>query len=152
MSQKLYILILAIVIVVLIIAGVVIGMRLSNGNATGPSAYTAVYLSSGDVYFGKLSWFPSPRMTDVWYLQRGTDAQNKPQFGVAAFKEVFWGPTDSLKLNPKEIIFSTRLRNDSQVVKVILQGAAAATAGNPPSTPSIPAAAIPTPTTTTPTQ
>ncbi len=86
-------------------------------NPSGPSAYTALYLTTGDIYFGKFSRFPTPHMTDVWFLQRGTNQNNQPQFGVLPFGSAFWGPVDTVYFNENQILFWTSLRNDSQVVK-----------------------------------
>ncbi len=106
-------------IAVLVIAGVWVGLWLFSWipNPTGPSPYTAVYMASGDIYFGKFSRFPSPRLTGVWFLQRVTGANNQQQFSVVPFKSAFWGPVDELSLNSKHILFTARLRNDSQVAK-----------------------------------
>ncbi len=109
--------ILVAVIVVLVLVGVWVGVKLTGNGADEPSEYSAVYLSSGDIYFGKLSWFPWPKIKNVWYIQRGVDAQNQPQLGLAPFTSVFWGPVDEVSLNPKEILFWTRLRESSQLVQ-----------------------------------
>lgn len=85
----------------------------------GEKPYTAVYLQTGDIYFGKMSWFPWPRLKEVWFLQRTVGAENQPQLGVAPFKTVFWGPTDEVRLNPKQIIWWTTLREDSELLKGI---------------------------------
>jgi hypothetical protein len=128
--QKNQIILWIVIIVVVVAVGIGVGMHLGQpDDATGASEFSAVYLSTGDVYFGKYSAFPSPHMTKTWYLQRSTDAQNQPQLGVAPLSSVFWGPVDDIKFNQKEIIFSVRLRNDSQVVKVMAAGAAAASPG-----------------------
>jgi hypothetical protein len=116
MNKKL-IIILILVIILIVAVAVWIALVVARPNESGPSTYSAVYLSTGDIYFGKLSWFPWPKMKDVWYLQRGVDQQNQPQLGVAQFKNAFWGPIDEIYLNPKEIIFWTSLRKDSQLTK-----------------------------------
>ncbi len=104
-----------VLIIVLLALGVWIGKEIGSRSASGPSPYSAVYLSTGDIYFGKLSWFPWPQMTNPWFLQR---SQNQ-QLSIAPFQSVFWGPVNRMYLNPKEIVFWTRLRNDSQVVMAL---------------------------------
>ncbi len=84
------------------------------------SSYTAVYMASGDIYFGKMHWFPRSRLTNVWYLQRSVNQQNQPQLSLAKFQDVFWGPVDEIYLNSDQILFWTSLRNDSQVVKAFV--------------------------------
>ena len=100
--------------------GVWLGLRVSGTTrAQSVSPYSAVYLSTGDVYFGKLSWFPSPHLKDVWFLQRSVDANNQSQVNILPFTSAFWGPSDTVSLNPKQIIFWARLRSDSDVARLI---------------------------------
>jgi flagellar basal body-associated protein FliL len=127
-----------IVLVVLVAIGVGIWMAVSaSKDPNGASPYSAVYLTSGDIYFGKLSWFPQPHLTDVWYLQRSTDASGKTQVSVAPLKSVFWGPMDEVTLNASQILFTTHLSNSSQLVsgfenpQSLQQQAASSTAENP---------------------
>lgn len=113
-------LLLAIVVVVLLAAlGVWAGIKFFSGlDPASPSPYSAVFLSTGDVYYGKLSWFPWPKLREVWFLQRGLDPKSQEvQFGIVPFRTAFWGPMDEIKLNPEQIVFVARLRNDSQVAK-----------------------------------
>jgi hypothetical protein len=139
MNKRLILIFILIVIVIIILAGW-LALTLMRSNESGPSAYSAVYLSTGDIYFGKLSWFPRPHLKEVWYLQRGVDQQNQPQLGIAQFKNAFWGPMDEIYLNPKEIIFWTSLRKDSQLAKAFANPAGIQSAvppqqipqGNPP--------------------
>jgi hypothetical protein len=106
-----------IVIVVLIAIGAGVWMAIENANnPNGPSPYSAVYLTSGDIYFGKLSWFPQPHLTDVWYLQRTTGADGQTQVSVQPLKNVFWGPMNDITLNANQILFTARLNNMSQLV------------------------------------
>ena len=113
--MKKNLIILLVLVLVLLALGIAVGMMMKGGE--GASAYSAVYLTTGDIYFGKLSWFPHPHMTNVWLLQRGVDAQNQPQLGVTPFKNAVWAPTDEITFSEKQIIFWARLRSDSQVVQ-----------------------------------
>lgn len=108
------------IVIILIIAAAAVWAWKEMASAqdpNGPSAYSAVYLTSGDVYFGKLSWFPTPHMTDVWYLNRSTTQSGQSQLAVAPLKNVFWGPVDEVNFNPAQILFWTSLSNGSQLVK-----------------------------------
>jgi hypothetical protein len=115
------IVLLGIIIIALAVwAGILIaGTQSSRSNSDGPSPYSAVYLSTGDIYFGKLSWFPAPHMTDVWFIERSQDQNGQAQTNIASLKSVFWGPVDEINLNAQDILFSTRLKNSSQIVTVI---------------------------------
>lgn len=131
MSKKIA-LIFIVVIIILLALVVWFLVQLLGSKETpalnSPSSYSAVYLSTGDIYFGKLAWFPKPKMTNAWFIQKSLDNQNQPQLNLLPFSSVSWGPTDEIFFNSKEIIFWTRLRTDSQIVQVIGQNAA----GRPP--------------------
>lgn len=120
MLSKKLILALVLAVVVIIALGLWLGFKfIGPKDPAGPSEYSAVYLSTGDIYFGKLSWFPWPHMKNVWFMQRGVDQQNQTQLGLAPLKNAFWGPVDEIYLNSKQVIFWTSLRNDSQVAQAL---------------------------------
>lgn len=79
--------------------------------------YSAVYLNTGDIYFGKLSRFPRMTLRDVWFLQKGSDAQQG--FGLSKFEQAFWGPEDKMVINDENVIWVTELKDDSEVVRGI---------------------------------
>jgi hypothetical protein len=116
LSKKLLISLIIILVVVLGF-GIWLGLKLVNqNNPDQASNYAAVYLQSGDIYFGKLDWFPWPRLKNVWYFQKTVDSQNQVQLGISPFKNLFWSPIDEIYLNPKQVIFWTYLKNSSQLV------------------------------------
>lgn len=114
-------LIVVILIVVVVLIAFVLGLTfaLEGRVSANRSPYKAVYMATGDIYFGKMSWFPKPRLKGVWYLQRGVDQNSQPQLGVAPFSRVFWGPVDEIYLNPRQIVFWTSLRADSELAKAL---------------------------------
>lgn len=122
MNKKITI-ILIVLVIVLIALTIWLVLKLGNSdtakNASNTSDLSFVTLTNGETYFGKLSFFPSPRLTNVFFLQRTADAKNNPQISLQAFKDTLWGPVDELNLNPKEIISWAKLRSDSQVVQTI---------------------------------
>lgn len=110
---------LVILVLVLVSLSIWLGLRLgkeSFGERAGESEYVAVYLKTGDIYFGKLSWFPWPRLENVLYLQRETGEGGQIGFRILPFTSVFWQPSGRVYLNPKEIVFWTHLREDSQLL------------------------------------
>lgn len=108
---------LIILVIALVLVGVWLAMMLTKPDSERSSGYSAVVLSTGDVYFGKLGWFPWPNLKKVYLLQQGMDAQNQPQVGLVPFTNAFWGPTDQIFLNPREIVFWANLKKDSQVAR-----------------------------------
>lgn len=136
---------IVVIIVLAVWVGVLIAGMQSGSSPDGASPYSAVYLSTGDMYFGKLSWFPSPHMTDVWHIVQ-SPAQNggQPQIGFVPVESLSYGPVDEVDFNAQDIVFSTRLRNNSQFVQAMenpqaQQGGAGNAPGSASSTaPSLP--------------
>jgi len=118
--SKLNIILSVIVLVLLIILGVVFWKPSFLSSFTTP-CYYAVYLSSGDLYFGKMSWFKPHTLSDVRMIQREQASEEaEPVLSLVEFnKSVIWGPTGDLKLNEKNIVWISKLNNESQVVQLI---------------------------------
>jgi hypothetical protein len=124
--KSLVIALIVVVVIIFIAVGVLVGIRLSSGSSqTALSPYSAVYLSTGDIYFGKLSWSPSPHMEDAWFLQRSTDAKGNATVGVYPFSQVAWGPSDEVSFNAQQIIFWARLSATSSIAQLIANPSAA---------------------------
>src|SRR3989344_8642132 len=100
--MKKYLIIFAVIVIVIVIAAIWFVLKFFVApDPAGPSPYSAVYLATGDIYYGKLSWFPRPKLREVWFLQRGVDPQSgQAQFGLNRFATAFWGPVDEMYLNP----------------------------------------------------
>ncbi|MEK7212575.1 MAG: hypothetical protein AAB686_02775, partial [Patescibacteria group bacterium] len=73
---------LVVLVIILVALAVWVGMKLNKTDDAGSSAYSAVLLINGDVYFGKLSWFPTPRIEGAWILQRSVDEKNQVQLNL----------------------------------------------------------------------
>ena len=80
--------------------------------------YWAVYLNTGDLYFGKLNYFPKLSLSDVWFIQRDPQDSSNP-LSLVKFEQVFWGPENKIYLYDKNIIWKTRLKKDSPVIQFI---------------------------------
>jgi len=96
---------------------------ISYGNKVSriENPYYAVYLRSGDMYFGKLSRFPKLILSDVWYLQVNTQENQQTGFNLAKFTNMVFGPKDKMEINKENVVWISKLSNDSQVVNFILQ-------------------------------
>ena len=133
--------ILAVVLLVFVIAGVLFRDRLfpsqSNDVAVmeqgAASGYQAVFMSNGQVYFGKLSGMTASYATlnDIYYLQVTTppsaDASQLNQQQAAAQQQLslvklgqeLHGPVDEMKINRDQILFYEDMKEDGQVMKAI---------------------------------
>ena len=121
MSNVNKILVVLIVALVLTLVGIVVWRGWG-----GETTYHAVSLKTGELYFGKLSFFPSMKLKNVYLLQVNQQNQQSP-LSVQKLSNVFWGPEDYLKINKDEVVWVTKLRADSQLAQLIK--------GNPDLTP-----------------
>lgn len=84
-----------------------------------PKPYYAVLLANGDLYFGKLTYFPKLTISDPYTLQAVTD----PETGEAALQVVplsvsIWAP-EKLVINPDQVVTVSKITKDSQVMRLI---------------------------------
>ncbi len=121
-------------IVVLVVVGLIVIAGLYFGLfAKEPSEYSVVYLSTGDLYVGKLSSFPRLKLTDGYIFQVARDATNpeRNNFQLAPLKETLWAPK-YLYLNQEQIIFSGPLSEASNIFATLTQNAAGGTVAPAP--------------------
>jgi len=125
MSRKILVIggsLVVIAVLVLVAMGIWLGSALmGKGNAENVvvSPYSVVYLNDGEMYFGKLSWFPKPRLSDPWTLQRSVDKDNKMQTSLVEVSKSAWSPVNELYLNEKEIMAWSALRADGNMAKLL---------------------------------
>lgn len=133
---------LAVVIIVLAVLGVLFREKLfpKAGNSQGSAAsnkvskYQAVFLTNGQVYFGKLSNTKGDYvvMEDIYYLQvgpqQGSGSQTQPnqaqpqqEIRLVKLGDELHGPVDKMHINNSQILFYEDLKEDGQVVRAIVQ-------------------------------
>ena len=123
MSKKILLIggsLVLVAVLVLVALGIWLGSAVVGkvgGSAVSP--YSVVYLSNGGIYFGKLSWFPKPRISNPWTIQSGVDKDNKPQISVNPVSKSLWSPVDEIYLNKEQIIAWSRLRADGDMAKLL---------------------------------
>lgn len=89
--------------------------------------FSAVFLSNGQVYFGKIESNKGGEMVlnNVFYLQSSNDSTSigesikGSQFKLIKLGNELHGPTDQLFINKQNVLFYEYLREDSQVVQSI---------------------------------
>lgn len=102
---------------IILLIVVLVGLVVWRGWGTGANYY-AVSLKTGELYFGNLSFFPKFKLTNVYLLQVNQGNQQTP-ISVQKLTNVFWGPEDFLKINKSEVVWFTKLREDSQLAQLI---------------------------------
>lgn len=81
-------------------------------------SYHAVFLRTGDLYFGELMRFPSFGLKNVYTLSVNPQNQQNP-ISIQRFRNVFWGPQDWLKINRSEVVWMTKLNPQGQLAQLI---------------------------------
>ncbi|BCX16259.1 MAG: hypothetical protein KatS3mg098_488 [Candidatus Parcubacteria bacterium] len=77
--------------------------------------YYAVYLKTGDIYFGKLSRFPYLSLSNVWYLR--TNSQG--EVSISRFDQSVWGPEDKIKINKDQVVWIAKISPTSQIFSLV---------------------------------
>jgi hypothetical protein len=135
--------ILAVVVIVLVVLGVLFRDKLFNkgGDAATDSGrssgYQAVFLTNGQVYFGKLSGPAGQYATleDIYYLQvtqpplQGSQSQAaaqqqpqaQPQLSLVKLGQELHGPVDSMQINRDQILFFEDIKENGKVMEAIRQ-------------------------------
>ncbi|MBI4053997.1 MAG: hypothetical protein HY397_01550 [Candidatus Doudnabacteria bacterium] len=135
-SRGPWILVIA-VIIVLAVLGYVYRDKLSASKTTsGPGATTAfqaVFLTNGQVYFGKLTDTGDRyvKLENIYYLQitpvlqtktegdPGTQATPQQQLSLVKLGNELHGPVDHMSINRDHVLFVEDLKEDGRVVQAI---------------------------------
>lgn len=116
--------VVAVLVIILLGAGAYF-MNAKNKMSVG---YQAVFLSNGQVYFGKIYGRENKfvTLTDVYYLQmkqqlqnQNQDLLNQPDLTLIKLGNELHGPTSAMQINSNQILFIEDLKSDSKVVQAI---------------------------------
>lgn len=124
-----------VVLVALVAAGLWWALSGKSGDgetAINKDAYQAVFLTNGQVYFGKLTSTAGKyaSMENIYYLQveqavqpstenpaSGADADNNVQ--LIKLGNELHGPEDKMQISSEQILFWENLKDDSKISKAI---------------------------------
>jgi|SRR3989338_1585763 len=106
------------VVVVLIVAGVAFWANKLNKDKD----YSIVYLSTGEVYIGKLTTFPDLELRNSYILLIAKDPEdaNKNTFQLNPIKDALWAPK-AIHLIKDSIVFYGPLDPESQIAKTLAE-------------------------------
>lgn len=117
--------------IVVVVAIVVLAVLNSQGKlGGGGDDYQAVFLTNGQVYFGKASGEGGKVVTvkDIYYLRvqqavQPAEGQQQQQSSVQLIKlgNELHGPQDEMRINRDSILFIEDLKDDGRVVTAIKQ-------------------------------
>ena len=133
----------AIVTILIVVIVVIIGwyglakFGIINSNSSDNIAFVsgdwqAIFLTNGQVYFGKVKGTSDKTLTlaDIYYLQvvnaplqttqqAQTQQQQQQQLTLVKLGNELHGPSDSMIINRDQILLTEKLKNDSKVVQAI---------------------------------
>lgn len=142
-ASKVYALVAAVVILMVIAGGVLaasmggdtVDNKADNVNVRiNTHEYQALFLTNGQVYFGKLSNLDSKYVTlsDIYYLQvqqsadqaqslqqAGSSTDTSSKVSLAKLGGELHGPEDKMQVASDQVLFWENLKNDSKVVQAI---------------------------------
>ncbi len=101
-------------IVVAILVGIVLAYSL-NYFFNKKSRYVVLVFRDGNIYFGKPSWFPRPKLSNVHFLQ----VDKNGQILLQRFEDAAYTPENYIYFNTRELLFWTYLKNNSQISDVL---------------------------------
>lgn len=116
---------LILVVVLLWVTGMFARFGLGGSNQT---EYQAIFLSNGQVYFGKVRSETAPviTVTDIYYLQVQRQIQPKegeeaaqPDVKLVKLGNEIHGPLDQMRINRDAMLFVEDLKEDGKVVEAI---------------------------------
>lgn len=128
---KLTPLVVTLLLVLAIVAAGLYFWKAGNGgdSAIDKSKFQAVFLSNGQVYFGKLDSLKGDylELSNVYYLQvqqsvqpaKEENAADKSQVSLTKLGKELHGPTDKMNIKADQVLFWEDLKDDSTVVKAI---------------------------------
>ena len=87
-------------------------------------SYSVVYLTTGEIYVGKLSTFPSFELKDSYILQvtKDTVDPSKNNFQLQPINEALWAPK-SLYLTRKNVVFYGPILPTSKIAQALAEKA-----------------------------
>jgi len=129
--RKLNKLIIAILAIIIVIAGgLMMFSRMQSSNlAINKGEYQAVFLTNGQVYFGKLQTINSDYLVleKIYYLQvqqsvqdgTTTTTTDQNQAQLVKLGNELHGPEDQMQISSKQVLFWENLKTDGKVAQSI---------------------------------
>lgn len=136
-SKKKYIIIGILIAAVLVLIGLSYGIWcMVRPSGVKSDEYQAVFLTNGQVYFGKLKSAGDRYLdlTDIYYLQvqqtvqpdnsknaSDSNSQQNPKVSLAKLGSELHGPEDEMHINRDQVLFWENLTDNGKVVQAIKQ-------------------------------
>ena len=107
-------------IVIAVVVVLVVGLGFWINKVNKNMGYSVVYMTTGEVYAGKLSAFPDFQLKDAYILTTVPDETDpkKSNFKLNPISEALWA-TESMHLTRKNVVFYAALLPTSKIAEAI---------------------------------
>ena len=103
-------LLVLVIVLLLILVGIIFWQKMGSQRP-----FYAIYLDTGDLYFGRVgNFFLRYSLTDAYLLQRNPNDSEQP-FSLQRWEQVFWQPENKIKINPDKVVWIAKLKTGSEV-------------------------------------
>ena len=111
---------IVIVVVVLVMLGIGFMIYKNNKDVN----YSVIYMTTWEVYVGKLSTFPDFELRDGFIFQVTKDVKDstKTNFQLQPIKDALWAP-QSMHLIKDNVVFYGELMSDSKIAETLAKQA-----------------------------
>jgi hypothetical protein len=114
----------SVALVLLLLLAVFVLWQSSRVKLTSP--YQAVFLDSGQAYFGKLEslgtpWSPYVVLTDVYYVQSVTNPETKQTNNILVKRGKEWHGPDRMIINARHLVLVEPVAENSKVAQLIAE-------------------------------
>lgn len=127
--KKLAVLVAGVVLLLVLLLGVFFVNKSSTAATIDDGKYQALFLTNGQVYFGKLDVLNGDyfKLSDIFYLQAQSEAgdnqenpqetsdEQSPDVQLIKLGEEIHGPVDEMLVSRDQVLFFENLKEDSQV-------------------------------------
>jgi hypothetical protein len=114
----------SVALVLLLLLAVFVLWQSSRVKLTSP--YQAVFLDSGQAYFGKLEslgtpWSPYVVLTEVYYVQSVTNPETKQTNNILVKRGKEWHGPDRMIINTRHLVLVEPVAENSKVAQLIAE-------------------------------
>lgn len=116
------------VLLLVVLGGWFVWSKMGGDSGVKGGQYQAVFLTNGQVYFGKVSGVNDGyvKLADIYYLQVQQSVQpedknknDQSQVSLAKLGSELHGPEDTMYISREQVLFWENLKNDGKVVEAI---------------------------------
>jgi hypothetical protein len=131
-GKPMMVVIAAVVVILLVLGGWFAWSKMAGDAGVKGGQYQAVFLTNGQVYFGKVSDINGSyvKVSDIYYLQvqqsvqpddktKTSTSSDSSQVSLAKLGSELHGPEDTMYVSRQQVLFWENLKNDGKVVQAI---------------------------------